>query len=104
MPATFQRLMDLMLTGLQGTELFTYLNDIVLYVNSFREHKIKFSKLVSFSKLAARLRDVKLKLQPDKCDFFVRRLTISVILLEMTRSDPTRRKWKTFHHPRTQKI
>ena len=37
-PVTCQRLMDLVLTGLQGTELFDYLNDIVLYANSLEEH------------------------------------------------------------------
>ena len=37
-PATFQRLMELVLTGLQGTELFVYLDDIVLYANSLEEH------------------------------------------------------------------
>ena len=30
-PATFQRLMDQILLGLQGTELFVYLHDIVIY-------------------------------------------------------------------------
>jgi len=30
-PTTFQRLMDKTLTGMQGTELFIYLDDIVLY-------------------------------------------------------------------------
>ena len=30
-PVTFQRLMDLTLTGLIGTELFVYLDDIVIY-------------------------------------------------------------------------
>lgn len=61
--ATFQRLMDQVLTGLQGTELFVYLDDIVLYASSLREHKIKFDKL------AERLRSANLKLQPDKCEF-----------------------------------
>ena len=45
-PATFQRLMDLVLTGLQGTELFVYLDDIVLYANSLEEHAEKFNKLM----------------------------------------------------------
>ena len=45
-PATFQRLMDLVLTGLQGTELFVYLDDIVLYANSLEEHGEKFNKLI----------------------------------------------------------
>lgn len=65
-PATFQRLMDHVLTGLQGIELFVYLDDIVLYASSLREHEIKFEKL------AARLREANLKLQPDKCEFLRR--------------------------------
>ena len=62
-PATFQRLMDQVLSGLQGIELFVYLDDIVLYAGSLREHEIKFNKL------AERLRKANLKLQPDKCEF-----------------------------------
>ena len=62
-PATFQRLMDHTLTGLQGTEMFVYLDDIVLYASSLTEHLIKFKKL------AQRLREANLKLQPSKCKF-----------------------------------
>jgi len=62
-PATFQRLMDLVLTGMQGNEIFVYLDDIVLYSSSLTEHAIKFEKL------ATRLRRANLKLQPDKCEF-----------------------------------
>ena len=43
--ATFQRLMDLTLTGLIGTELSVYLDDIVIYANTLEEHgnlKFKF--------------------------------------------------------------
>ncbi|XP_025161882.1 uncharacterized protein LOC112590215 [Harpegnathos saltator] len=62
-PATFQRLMDQVLTGLQGTELFVYLDDIVIYASSLEEHSAKFAKL------AQRLRVANLHLQPDKCEF-----------------------------------
>ncbi|XP_011868563.1 PREDICTED: uncharacterized protein LOC105562377 [Vollenhovia emeryi] len=62
-PATFQRLMDNVLSGLQGNELFVYMDDIVLYAKSLREHEIKFQRLVQ------RLRSANLKLQPDKCKF-----------------------------------
>ena len=55
-PATFQRLMDNVLSGLQGTELFVYLDDIVIYARSLAEHQIKFNKL------AERLRAANLKL------------------------------------------
>ena len=62
-PATFQRLMNSVLSGFQGTELFVYLDDIVIYSRSLREHEIKFTRLMK------RLREAKLMLQPDKCEF-----------------------------------
>lgn len=62
-PATFQRLMDRVLSGLQGIELFVYLDDIVIYASSLTEHNRKFNKL------AERLRNANLRLQPDKCEF-----------------------------------
>lgn len=65
-PATFQRLMDRVLVGLQGVELFVYLDDIVIYARSLSEHKSKFEKL------AMRLRKSNLHLQPDKCEFLRR--------------------------------
>lgn len=40
-----------------------YLDDIVLYSSSLTEHAIKFEKL------ATRLRQANLRLQPDKCEF-----------------------------------
>ena len=62
-PSTFQRLMDLTLTRLIGTELFVYRNDIVIYANTLEEHEIKFNNL------AERLRKANLHLQPDKYKF-----------------------------------
>ena len=44
-PATFQRLMNNILSGLQGNELFVYMDDIVIYVNSLVEHEQKLKKL-----------------------------------------------------------
>ncbi|CAK9796613.1 Retrovirus-related Pol polyprotein from transposon 17.6 [Anthophora quadrimaculata] len=65
-PATFQRLMDSVLSGLQGTEIFVYLDDILIYASSLSEHHSKFTKL------AKRLRKANLKLQPSKCTFLRR--------------------------------
>ena len=62
-PATFQRLMDTVLKGMHGTEVFVYLDDIVVYAESLDEHDKKARRLFD------RLRDANLKLQPDKCDF-----------------------------------
>ena len=38
-PATFQRLMDTALSGLQGTGLFVYMDDIVIYARNLEEHR-----------------------------------------------------------------
>ena len=54
-PATFQRLMDNVLSGLQGTKLFVYLDDIVIYARSLKKYRYKFNKL------AERLREANLK-------------------------------------------
>ena len=62
-PATFQRLMNSLLSGLQGMELFVYLDDVVIYSTSIGEHEIKFNRLMD------RLRKAKLQLQSDKCEF-----------------------------------
>ena len=37
-PATFQRLMDLMLTGLQWSSCLVYLDDIIILGKSFSDH------------------------------------------------------------------
>ena len=71
-PATFQRLMALVLTGLQGTELFVYSDDIVLCANSLEEHEQKINKLMEILSAA------NLKLQPDKCEFS--RIILYIIL------------------------
>ena len=62
--ATFQRLMDFILTGLQETELFVY--DIIIYASSLAEHRAKFDKL------SQRLRNANLKLQSSNCKFLHR--------------------------------
>ena len=68
-PATFQRLMDRVLTSLQGIELFVYMDDIVIYANSLEEHTDKLRKLLARSKAAG------LALQPDKCTFLRHEIT-----------------------------
>lgn len=56
-PATFQRLMDSVLTGLQGNICFVYLDDIVIYAESLQEHQNKLVQLYS------RLREAGLSLR-----------------------------------------
>lgn len=95
-PATFQRLMDQVLTGLQRTELFVYLDDIVIYASSLREHEIKFNKLVK------RLHAANLKLQPDKCEFLRKEVTYLGHIISEDGVKPDLKKVqavKDFPHP-----
>jgi Reverse transcriptase (RNA-dependent DNA polymerase). len=66
-PATFQRMMDIVLSGLQGVEMFVYMDDIVIYAKSLQEHSEKLGKLMG------RLKTARLVLQPDKCQFYARK-------------------------------
>jgi hypothetical protein len=62
-PATFQKLMNSVLSGLTGTRCFVYLDDIVVYAKSLSDHNDKLREVFE------RLRTHRLKLQPDKCEF-----------------------------------
>ena len=63
-PATFQRLMDLVLSGLQWSQCRVYLDDIIVLGRTFNEH------LGNLQAVLQRLRQAGLKLKPSKCAFF----------------------------------
>ena len=63
-PATFQRLMDLVLSGLQWSQCLVYLDDIIVLGRTFNEH------LGNLQAVLQRLREAGLKLKPSKCSFF----------------------------------
>ena len=67
-PATFQRLMDLMLAGLQWSECLVYLDDIVVLGRTFDEH------LCNIRSVFQRLRESGLRLNLSKCCFFRRQV------------------------------
>ena len=62
-PATFQRMMNNVLSGLTGNRCFVFLDDIVVYANSLVDHDRKLRDVFG------RLRKHNLKLQPNKCVF-----------------------------------
>lgn len=62
-PSTFQRLMNSALSGLQGIQCFVYLDDIVIYSFDIPSH------IDNLTNVFSRLRQFRLKLQPDKCEF-----------------------------------
>jgi hypothetical protein len=55
--------MNLVLSGLQGSQCFTYLDDVIIYASSLEEHNNKLKNVFN------RFRTNNLKLQPDKCEF-----------------------------------
>jgi len=62
-PATFQRLMDLILTGLHWSSCFVYIDDILVFAPSFAEH------LKRLEEVFRRIQTAGLKLNPQKCKF-----------------------------------
>lgn len=65
-PATFQRMMDEVIAGLDLTE--DYLDDVITGTKTFEEH------LASLKKLFDRLRQYNLAVKLSKCEFFRNRL------------------------------
>ena len=79
-PATFQKLINSVLSGLTGTRCFVYLDDIVIYARSLVEHETKLREVLG------RLREHRLKLQPEKCEFL--RNEVNQITEPGVRPDP----------------
>ena len=62
-PVTFQRLMDLVLAGVQWSHCLVYLDDIIVVGRSFHDH------LQNPSVVLQRLKEANLHLKPAKCSF-----------------------------------
>ena len=62
-PATFQRVMQIVLAGLEGEGVFVYLDDILIASKNFGEH------LRQLRAIFERLRSAGLRLKPKKCLF-----------------------------------
>ena len=63
-PSTFQRLMELVMRGLQWKILLIYLDDLIIYANSFSE------ELDRLDTVFTRLKEAGLKLKAEKCFLF----------------------------------
>ena len=63
-PATFQRLMELAMRGLQWTSCLIYLDDVIIYGRTFQEHTERLQQVLD------RIRSANLKLKPEKCELF----------------------------------
>ena len=63
-PATFQRMMQMVLAGLLLEVCMCYLDDVIIFSNSVWDH------LYDISQIFTRLQNAKLTLKPNKCEFF----------------------------------
>ena len=61
--ATFRRLMDHVLSGLQWSNCLVYIDDIIVMGKTFQEH------LKNMEQVFARIWEAGLKVKPDKCSF-----------------------------------
>ena len=67
-PATFQRLMDLILAGVQWSTCLVYIDDIVIPGRTSEEH------MGNLRVVLQKLREAGLRLKPSKCSFFQRQV------------------------------
>ena len=70
-PATFQRLMERVLRGLQWRSCVLYLDDVVVFGKDFQEHLDRVKEVFQC------LREAGLKLKPKKCQWF--KLSVSFL-------------------------
>ena len=84
--ATFQRIIETALRGLQWHILVLYLDDIIVFSKTFEEH------LVNLQKVFQRLSDAGLKLKASKCSFFKREVEYlgHIVSTDGVRTDPSK--------------
>ncbi|CAK1579348.1 unnamed protein product [Parnassius mnemosyne] len=83
-PATFERLMELVLTGLIGDACLVYLDDIIIIGRTFEEHHQNLVRVLM------KIQSANLKLSPKKCSLFKRQVSFLgyVVSEEGIRTDP----------------
>ena len=94
-PATFERLMEKVLKGLQWQTLLLYLDDVIVFSKDFESH------LERLAEVCQRFRSAQLKLRPEKCQLFQREVHYlgHVVSQHGVATDPAKiaavRDWKT---------
>jgi len=83
-PSTFQRLVDMALAGLTWEVCLAYLDDLIIFSNTFEQHVERLQMVFD------RLVDADLKLKPSKCLLFQRKVKFlgSIVSGEGTAPDP----------------
>ncbi|GBM51210.1 Retrovirus-related Pol polyprotein from transposon 17.6 [Araneus ventricosus] len=76
-PATFERLMETVLSGLASEACLVYLDDIIIVGRTFEEH------LKNICKVFQRLQKANLILSPKKCRFFQKEVSYLVDVISV---------------------
>ena len=67
-PATFERMMEIILSGLHWETCLLYIDDVIIFADSFEQHLERLSEVLS------RLQTAGLKLSPKKCQLFKKKV------------------------------
>jgi hypothetical protein len=97
-PATFQRLMTTVLSGIQGIKCLVYLDDVVVFAENLNTHNERLREVFG------RMRQHNLKLQPDKCEFLRREVSYLGHVIGQTGIKPDEKRIKAvkdYPKPRT---
>eukprot|EP00794_Sanderia_malayensis_P005886 gene5886-biopygen4888 len=98
-PATFQRLMDLVLSGLHWTHCLVYLDDIVVFAATEEEHMRRLDLVLE------RIAKAGLTVKPSKCQWLQRQVKFlgHIVFSEGVAVDPAKVKAvKSFPTPKNQ--
>lgn len=83
---TFQRMMNNILTGLQGEMCLVYIDDLVIYGKSLLDHNNKLEAVLN------RLSKFKLKVNPQKCNFLHKEINFLGHIVSKSGITPDQRK------------
>ena len=98
-PATFQRMMNVVLNGLTGSRCFVFLNDIVMYARSLAKHDSKLREVFD------RIRENNFKLKPEKCNFLRKEVSYLAHVISEDGVLPDRTKTRGIEeYPTPQKV
>jgi hypothetical protein len=99
-PATYQRCMDFILTGLKVIDSLAYLDDLICYSATMEEHADKLARIFR------RLEQANFKIQPSKCVFATDTVEYlgHIVTKEGVKPDPRKIQTVKEHSPRCPRV
>lgn len=88
-PATFQRVIEQALNGLQWQVTVLYPDDIIVVERNFEEHLNNFNLVIN------RLREANLKLKAKKCNFFCKKVSFLGHIVSLKQTQLKVKQWIT---------